>query len=235
MGVGVGVRVVRVRVRVRVGVGARLRLRLRLQGQVTQKAARPHALEAAVEVMVGSDCGSARDVGSRFGKRRRLGWWQRLLGVGGRAGGAGAGRLGLAAQVVGWRRQPRCVARGRVVGCTHHNSNGLLRTVCFLCSRIGRAKTVAERSRNSPRGCRVTASRLQGRKRLFGGKLHNQQVGEEAALRRSTMTPTRRRVVGASGKGAMLNSTRAVAPARAAWSRWTAQCLGGPTTSLRMS
>jgi len=48
------------------------------------------------------------------------------------------------------------------------------------------------------------------------------------------MTPTRRRVVGASGKGAMLNSTRAVAPARAAWSRWTAQCLGGPTTSLRM-
>ena len=29
---------------------------------MTQKAARPHALEAAVEVMVGSDGGSARDV-----------------------------------------------------------------------------------------------------------------------------------------------------------------------------
>ena len=113
------------------------------------------------------------------------------------------------------------------------------RTVCFeRCASS--AGGPAERrplvnARNSPRGCRVTASRLQGRKRLFGGKLHNQQVGEEAALRRSTMTPTRRRVVGASGKGAMLNSTRAVAPARAAGSRWTAQCLGGPTTSLRLS
>jgi len=58
----------------------------------------------------------------------------------------------------------------------------LLRTVCFLCSRIGRAKTVAERSRNSPRGCRVTASRLQGRKRLFGGKLHNEQPGRRGCV-----------------------------------------------------
>ena len=148
---------------------------------MTQKAARPHALEAAVEVMVGSDGGSARDV-EQVWQAAQVGLVAQVAWGGWSRSGAGAGRLGLAAQVVGWPRQPRCVARGRVVGCTHHNSNGLLRTVCFLCSRIGRAKTVAERSRNSPRGCRVTASRLQGRKRLFGGKLHNEQHGRRGCV-----------------------------------------------------
>jgi hypothetical protein len=71
---------------------------------VTQKAARPHALEAAVEVMVGSDGGSARDVeqvwqAAQVGLVAQVAW-----GGWSRSAGAGAGRLGLAAQVVGWRR-----------------------------------------------------------------------------------------------------------------------------------
>ena len=70
---------------------------------MTQKAARPHALEAAVEVMVGSDGGSARDV-EQVWQAAQVGLVAQVAWGGWSRSGAGAGRLGLAAQVVGWRR-----------------------------------------------------------------------------------------------------------------------------------
>ena len=78
---------------------------------MTQKAARPHALEAAVEVMVGSDGGSARDVeqvwqAAQVGLVAEVAWggWSRRWGWRGQVGAGGAG-CGLAppAQVRGER------------------------------------------------------------------------------------------------------------------------------------
>ena len=74
------------------------------------------------------------------------------------AGGRGClgwvvAQVGLARAGWGWRRRlwagaasPGAWREGESLVARTDNSNGLLRTVCFLCWRPGRAKTVGERA-----------------------------------------------------------------------------------------
>ena len=103
-----------------------------------------------------------------------MGWVVAQWGWRGQVGAGGAG-CGLA---------PPAQVRGERASRWLHAPT--TRTVCFerFASSAGGP---AERrplvnARNSPRGCRVTASRLQGRKRLFGGKLHNEQPGRRGCV-----------------------------------------------------